>query len=557
MLSRLLVDTCTDNHRVVALTASGPVSYAQFRAQVMAWQCLLASRPGARVALYSEDACEFAQALLGAWHAGKQVFVPGDRLPATLARLADHVDDYLAALPGGVRPENFSLDKCTAELQPLSCSGDVLVMFTSGSSGEPLAVPKNLRQLDAEVSALEALFGATLADAEIAGTVSQQHIYGLLFRVLWPLVSGRIFHAQRLATPEQIAAIPGTTAIALISSPAHLKRLPDSIAWQHISKRLCAVFSSGGPLPVDAAASVEQLLQQTPIEVFGSTETGGIAMRQGSGEPWRALPGVQWQLVDERLQIRSAHLPGDAWYTTADRARAAGQGFELLGRVDRIAKIEERRISLTAIEQALTESGYLSDARALVLTGDRAKVAVVVVPNELGRTFLTEHGHDAMAQHLRRSLQGRIDAIAVPKRWRIVDALPSNAQGKCTEAALTWLFRISAPGTLWLERSDHHARLDLNISDELSVFDGHFPGMPVLPGVALVDWAIRFGRECFSLPADFARMEALKFQSLVRPGTRLTLHLDWRRDTHALNFRYNSALGIHASGRLLFAGSEP
>ena len=66
-----------------------------------------------------------------------------------------------------------------------------LVIHTSGSNGEPVAIPRRLAQLDAEVRALQQAFGAGLDEALVLGTVSHQHIYGLLFRVLWPLAAGR------------------------------------------------------------------------------------------------------------------------------------------------------------------------------------------------------------------------------------------------------------------------------------------------------------------------------------------------------------------------------
>ena len=70
----------------------------------------------------------------------------------------------------------------------------------------------------------------------------------------------------------------------------------------------------------------------------------------------------------------------------------------------------------------------------------------------------------------------------------------------------------------------------------------------------LVDWAVRLARDAFAVDGEFAGMEALKFQQLVRPGTDLQAQLDWRPGT--LTFRFSSDAGVHASGRLHFAGGE-
>ena len=79
-----------------------------------------------------------------------------------------------------------------------SLNGDFvgLVLFTSGSTGVPQAIPKKLSQMSREVATLETQFGELLGVADISTTVSHQHIYGLLFNVLWPLVAGRAIHAR-------------------------------------------------------------------------------------------------------------------------------------------------------------------------------------------------------------------------------------------------------------------------------------------------------------------------------------------------------------------------
>ena len=87
----------------------------------------------------------------------------------------------------------------------------------------------------------------------------------------------------------------------------------------------------------------------------------------------------------------------------------------------------------------------------------------------------------------------------------------------------------------------------------MRVFDGHFPQAKILPGVAQIDWAIRFGRMQFPVPPIFLRMEQIKFQQVARPGDLLSLTLDWDVERKALSFRYTSEAGTHASGKGVFA----
>lgn len=543
-LSRLLLADVPGS-MAVALGADR----AHWLARVRAWARAFLPLQGRDVALACEDGFEFSAALFGAWQAGAIPWMPADALPATLQRLRDDGVTFAGELPDGLQAATGGGD---IALQALDLDACTLVLFTSGSTGEPAAIRKSLRQLDAEVDALESAFGALLGDATVHGTVSHQHIYGLLFRILWPLSARRPFARARLAYTEQLTTL-GPESVAVIASPAHLKRLPETQDWRALAQALRVVFSSGGALPVDAAGDVQRLWQQAPIEVFGSTETGGIAWRRadGSRAAWLPLPGVEWRLQGDTLEVRSPHLPDMDWFATSDRAHASGDGrFQLLGRADRIVKIEERRISLDAIETRLRESEWLDEVRLLALPGPRVLLAAVAVPTSAGRELLDGEGRAAFVQRLRGWLAGHCDPIALPRRWRFLDAMPADARGKTSERALTALFRPRMPPPLWLRRDAHGASATLIATAELAAFEGHFPQAPILPGVVLLDWAVRLGRDAFGLSFDVQRVEALKFQQLVRPGTELTV--DLALVPGRLDFRFTSAHGVHAAGRLRF-----
>jgi acyl-coenzyme A synthetase/AMP-(fatty) acid ligase/3-hydroxymyristoyl/3-hydroxydecanoyl-(acyl carrier protein) dehydratase len=531
---------------------------AAWLARVGDWHAAFAAAPAGDVALHFEDASEFAAALFGAWRAGRTPWVPGDALPATRARLAERVGVFAGDAPGDVSaPRNVapSPGPVDAALDAGTCG---LVLFTSGSTGEPAAIGKTLRQLDAEVAALETVFGGVLGDACVHGTVSHQHIYGLLFRVLWPLSARRRFAPARIPFAEGLAALDAGP-VAIVASPAHLKRLPDTPDWRPLAASLRAVFSSGGPLPADAAADVRRLWGRAATEVFGSTETGGIAWRAtgGAGLAWTPLPGVDWRAVDGRLQVRSPHLDDVTWRETADRVRAdADGGFVLLGRADRIVKIEERRISLEAIERGLLGCGLLREARVVALPGHRILLAVVAVADAAGERVLAADGRPVLVARLRHHLAGQVDPIAIPRRWRFVPALPVDARGKTAERALAALFRPTMAEPEWIARGAASASARLPVPAELAAFEGHFPQAAILPGVVLVDWAVRLAREAFGLRGGLVRMDALKFQHLVRPGADLVAELELQPGR--LGFRFVSAQGAHASGRLHFDdGGEP
>ena len=264
------------------------------------------------------------------------------------------------------------------------------------------------------------------------------------------------------------------------------------------------------------------------------------------------MPGVDWRLADHCLQVRSPHLADGGWWPTTDRARADGTGgFELLGRADRIVKLEERRVSLDAIEQRLRASPLLQDVRVVALPGRRVALGAVAVATVDGEAVLVREGRSGIAGRLRAWLASHVDPIAIPRRWRFVTAMPADAQGKTGHRTLQALFHPRMPEPRWERREPASAAASLHAAPDLAGFAGHFPDLPILPGVVLLDWAVRLGREAFGFRGDFLRIEGLKFQQLVRPGAELHATLDWHPG--ALAFRITSDAGVHASGRMLFA----
>ncbi|MCI1003453.1 AMP-binding protein [Herbaspirillum sp. C7C8] len=562
-----------DGERVIGWRDGVAVTYATWRAELLRWKQLLQTTPGQRFALFHQDTLHFAAALLGTWLAGKTAYLPSDALPDTCGQLRGEVDGFLGDFgvhwPALQPAPDASFDEPSSPWPALRADFAGLVVYTSGSTGQAQAIPKQLGQMANEVATLEALFGATVGQAEVVATVSHQHIYGLLFKVLWALCAGRPVHAGSAFFPEDLQRMAGNRPWLLLSSPAHLKRLPEQ-ATQPDARQLRAIFSSGGPLPAEAACDAARLLGQRPLEIYGSSETGGIAWRQPDSdllqrrEHWQAMPGVSVRLGAEgELEVRSPHLPDSGWFSMADRAvlmEDIPAAFELRGRSDRIVKLEEKRISLTRIEQLLAASPLVEEVRVIVHQGRRARqfIAAFVVPTAQGQALLVAQGKLALNAALKTALAGAIEAIALPRLWRYLEALPVNSQGKVTLSALTALLESSAPtlpNVTELQRSTGQVQLALDIPADLLYFRGHFPGAPILPGVVQTDWSLTLGRRYFNLPPRFLGLQTLKFQRVITPGMRVLLDLQFDTAKSQLSFRLHSDAGQHASGRFLLGAA--
>ncbi|MDR1709865.1 MAG: AMP-binding protein [Candidatus Accumulibacter sp.] len=585
------------------------VDWKEFSARAAGLARVLRARPEVRWLLTSDDPLDFAVELFALFHAGKQAVVPPNAREGTLASLAAAFDarvDALAAAPAPGRLEAFD---------PRAA---IIDLYTSGSTGENKRVRKTLAQFEAEVAVLETLWGEKIGASVLVATAPHRHIYGLLFRLFWPLASGRVFDAVTCADPGTLRArLALFGEAALVSSPAQLTRLPEWLPLAELRPRPAAIFSSGAPLPAAAALALKDGLGEAPIEIFGSTETGGVAWRQqdgGDGDLWTPFPchgvgrspGGALTLVSPFLDSADALEMDDGIELRADGR------FRLLGRLDRVVKIEEKRLSLPEMEARLAQHPWVEAAAVTTLAGRRQILGAALVLNETGRERLQRHGRRAVAGDLRGHLAGHFDAVLLPRRWRFPDRLPVDERGKLTAAALAALF-VEEPGrekgdgeeagkgeggrekgeirgtknqcsverppvvtrppspfplpgpndsnllpTVLRAESDglRRARIELRVGAEIAHFAGHFPGAPILPGIVQVDWAIRFAREHLPLRGAFSALENLKFLALVRPGDALLLTLDWDPEARRLDFSYTRAGRKTAAGRALLGG-EP
>lgn len=424
---------------------AGNIDAGHWRRQLDAVISYCQQQQGTRVLLFQPDSYTFSLWFCALAHLGKKIFLAPNSQPDTLRQL-QHEADWQA--PENL-PEQLPIQNIT-DSDSLTLSTDTqVIFFTSGSTGTPKLVERQLSQLLIEVSTLEQHFGSRLsADTVFAATVSHQHIYGLLFRILWPLSYGYRLHRQQLSYFEQWQQLLPDGNMVLIASPAHLSRfeeIPQLTANQH---HLRAIFSSGGPLANHLPSFYCQHLGQAPLEIFGSTETGGIAYRQRSHghSAWQAFSNITLALsADSRLIIRSPYVNNNADYQTQDIAELlADNRFELSGRADRIVKVAEKRLSLIELEQYCLQHPLVNAAAALVLTGElaanRAQLAIVLALTTEGQQQLELQGPRAISQLVKQHLLQRFEQVLLPKRFRYVAQLPYNEQGKLPRQQLESLF---------------------------------------------------------------------------------------------------------------------
>lgn len=503
--------------------------------------------------VFTDSLAELAVAFLACQLAGRPMIL----LPQAGRRYCESIGAAPEQCYGafGEHGHNILLDTTAPDVAFTLLDGHRpgIAFYTSGSTGDAQLQEKPLTVVEAEVNYWDRRLAGQFD--WIAGSVSHQHIYGFLFRFGLPVLSG-VPAADEAALSWGALFANARDAMLLVSSPAHLTRLsPGEVE----GKRPPAfILSSGGPLPREAAEQCLAVFGTAPIEILGSTETGGVAWRQRTSqdEHWTPLEDVTVRSgPDGELEVLSPYLPTSEPFAMGDRVEFDEQGrFVLKGRLDRIAKIEGKRVALSRVETVLAGHPLVQEAAVLVTQQEgRDRLSAVIVLTRDGSEQLAQSGRFRFARLISAALSEALEAAEVPKRWRFVASLPRNTQSKVTQKNLAELFEH--PGlldllepTVALSSVPFSADVSFRAKASLDWFRGHFPGTPILPGVAQAHIAVRLAEEIWGVAPANHMISRLKFNRVIQPDEDVMLVLNYNPETGRLDFRYLSGEERVSSG---------
>ena len=346
---------------------------------------------------------------------------------------------------------------------------EALLLFTSGSSGEPKGVVLSHRNIAGNVSQFRDLLDAKKDDAILA-SLPFFHSFGSTVTLWYPLVEGVriVTYPNPLEVAKNAALVEKHKLTLLLATPTFLrgylrKAEPDQL------RSLRLVITGAEKLPLDLAKAFEERFEQRVFEGYGLTETAPVVsvnlpepqptkpdeqVQPSSrlGSVGKMAPGIAAEIrepeTDRKLSLhetgilwlrgpnifegylndpeRTADVLRDGWFKTGDIGRFDEDGFLYIeGRLSRFSKIGGEMVPHEAIEQKIIDLLELSgkDERIIAIVGvtDEAKGEAVVLLSAI----------DVDLAQLRDKLRDAgVPNLWIPKRVQRVESIPVLASGK-------------------------------------------------------------------------------------------------------------------------------
>ena len=493
--------------------------------------------------IYIDDAFKFYAAFFGSLLAGTA--------PCVLAKPI-----YEANLTA-VNDENFSNFLANEPAKGLKFDPQAkFYLQTSGSSGKSKMIEKSLAQMikESEYLADELNFSS---QNTFFSSVSHRHMFGLTFKVFLPLVLGARVIADELNYPEAILGLSLANHV-FIASPVLLRTLAQSPAAIAL-KGLSGIVSAGSPLKKELRSELGRICDARIIEIYGSTETGIVAKDDGCGLRL-------FDAVDAGLDDRGALSVSSPWcefFQTNDAASIDEDRLALQGRIDRIVKLNDKRVSLESIEAKLLESGLLADCYCAPHPKFK-RIAALLQLNGEGLKKFRKIGKKGVVAELKELL--KLEFKNSVRYFKIVEKMPRNQQGKFEKSEFENAL-FASPKPVWSggrvneagkicygsgQNLESALNCDTNAScvkfDEggdrldgaqkyefgaimhagLEIFESHFPNLPLLPGFMQLDYVFELASMVGVDISGASTVENLKFMKFVRPGDLLRIYFEKR-----------------------------
>jgi acyl-coenzyme A synthetase/AMP-(fatty) acid ligase len=358
----------------------------------------------------------------------------------------EQIHDILGAIEKGYVPLLYDMSMKSTDLKgrrlaERSIDSSIhpsVLFFTSGTSGYPIGVVKSESQLMNECRVhCEWLMHYNFEQCVVS--VPFFHIYGYLFGLAIPLSMGLDVVTKEDFLPHEILKLSKAKRTLCITNPVFIRAMVRLNGEINLKDSL--FICSSGPLESSEAKKFEEKYSTRLVQLYGSSETGGIAIRHGGEELWRPLDGVSISENDGKLCVSSPFLsthlfdekfePIDDPFETTDIVEIQENRFKIIGRASELVKIGGKRLSMIEIESFLESMEGVDEALGFVeyhpdlLRGETLTLYLVGDGSKIEKTVLKKRLHD------------QFGGIHIESKIIMVDGLPKTALGKKIRQKMT------------------------------------------------------------------------------------------------------------------------
>ena len=415
---------------------------------------------------------EWVLAMLACWRMGA-VALPCNtqlrradlqlRIEATDPALCIGEEDLLGEMPDGVGCMTMadvaaSLDEDSPQETPaaianLGARDPALVVFTSGTTGEPRAVLHTTDYLFGQRTQAEHWLGARDGDLVwVTTSTGWSKSARNVFLAPWLMGAAALISDARFEPAERLEVCEREGVDVLCQAPTEYRMLAARSELRPLPELRRAV-SAGEALGADVLEAYREAWGIDICDGYGQTETGqvtgnvvGAPARPGS--MGQVLPGIETRIAEGELQVLASscptffagYLPGgeapelldDGWWPTGDFVSAGDDGYLFHeGRGDDLIMSSGYRIGPFEVESALLSHPAVAEAAAVAAPdAERGSVVRAIVVLREGA------GSDQLARELQEHVKSVTAPYKFPRIVEFADSLPRTSSGKVRRAAL-------------------------------------------------------------------------------------------------------------------------
>ena len=354
---------------------------------------------------------------------------------------------------------------------------EALLLFTSGSSGEPKGVSLSHTNLLANV----AQFGNRLqmkSSDTILGCLPLFHSFGCTVTLWYPVIQGLniVTYPTPIETKKLAELIDKHSVTLMIATPTFLRGYLRGVNREQLNSiKMCVTGAE--KLPATVAEAFEAKFGKRVFEGYGLTETSPVTNvnlpdpdplgDDDSGQTWlpayrlgsvgQLMPGLAVKITHpETGEPQSIHQSGmiwfkgpsvfngyhndpkrtadvitDGWFRTGDVGRVDMDGFLYIeGRLSRFSKIAGEMVPHETVEENLVKALGLENesARCIAIVGvpDAEKGEAIVLISSIPGGPEAQEILDLRYRLLERGMP----PLWVPRKMIRVDEIPVLASGK-------------------------------------------------------------------------------------------------------------------------------